>query len=172
LSLESTPYNVLFLCTGNSARSILAEQLMNHWGHGLFRGYSAGSHPKGVVHPIALALLEHMKLPTAGLRSKSWDDFAKPGAPRLDFVFTVCDNAAAEVCPVWPGQPMTAHWGVADPAAVEGPDTQIWLAFRKAFRELENRIKIFASLPLRSLDKLRLQERLDAIGRAHVGEAD
>jgi len=153
-------------------RSILAEQLMNHWGHGLFRGYSAGSHPKGVVHPIALALLEHMKLPTAGLRSKSWDDFARPDAPRLDFVFTVCDNAAAEVCPVWPGQPMTAHWGVADPAAVEGPETQVWLAFRKAFRELENRIKIFVSLPIRSLDRLRLQERLDAIGRAHVGEAD
>jgi len=172
LSLESTPYNVLFLCTGNSARSILAEQLMNHWGHGLFRGYSAGSHPKGGVHPIALALLEHMKLPTAGLRSKSWDDFARPDAPRLDFVFTVCDNAAAEVCPVWPGQPMTAHWGVADPAAVEGPDTQVWLAFRRAFRELENRIKIFVSLPIRSLDRLRLQERLDAIGRSHVGEAD
>ena len=172
MSLELTPYNVLFLCTGNSARSILVEQLMNHWGHGLFRGYSAGSHPKGVVHPIALALLEHMKLPTAGLRSKSWDDFARPDAPRLDFVFTVCDNAAAEVCPVWPGQPMTAHWGVADPAAVEGPETQVWLAFRKAFRELENRIKIFVSLPIRSLDKLRLQERLDAIGRAHVGEAD
>ena len=172
MSLESTPYNVLFLCTGNSARSILAEQLMNHWGHGLFRGYSAGSHPKGAVHPIALALLEHMKLPTAGLRSKSWDDFARPDAPRLDFVFTVCDNAAAEVCPVWPGQPMTAHWGVADPAAVEGPDTQVWLAFRRAFRELENRIKIFVSLPIRSLDRLRLQERLDAIGRSHVGEAD
>jgi arsenate reductase len=172
LSFESTPYNVLFLCTGNSARSILAEQLMNHWGHGLFRGHCAGSHPKGVVHPIALALLEHMKLPTVGLRSKSWDDFAKPDAPRLDFVFTVCDNAAAEVCPVWPGQPMTAHWGVADPAAVEGPETQVWLAFRKAFRELENRIKIFVSLPIRSLDKLRLQERLDAIGRAHVGERD
>ena len=172
MSLESTPYNVLFLCTGNSARSILAEQLMNHWGQGLFRGYSAGSHPKGVVHPIALALLEHMKLPTAGLRSKSWDDFARPDAPRLDFVFTVCDNAAAEVCPVWPGQPMTAHWGVADPAAVEGTETLVWLAFRKAFRELENRIKIFVSLPIRSLDRLRLQERLDAIGRAHVGEAD
>ena len=172
MSLGLTPYNVLFLCTGNSARSILAEQLLNHWGHGVFRAYSAGSHPKGAVHPIALALLEHMKLPTAGLRSKSWDDFARPDAPRLDFVFTVCDNAAAEVCPVWPGQPMTAHWGVADPAAVEGPETQVWLAFRKAFRELENRIKIFVSLPIRSLDRLRLQERLDAIGRAHVGEAD
>jgi arsenate reductase len=112
------PFNVLFLCTGNSARSILAEQLVNHWGRGQFRGYSAGSHPKGEVHAIALALLEHMKLPVAGLRSKSWDEFAVPGAPRLDFVLTVCDNAAAEVCPVWPGQPMTAHWGVADPAAV------------------------------------------------------
>jgi arsenate reductase len=172
LSLESTPYNVLFLCTGNSARSILAEQLLNHWGHGLFRAYSAGSHPKGAVHPIALALLEQMKLPTRGLRSKSWDDFAKPDAPRFDFVFTVCDNAAAEVCPVWPGQPMTAHWGVADPAAVEGPETQVWLAFRQAFRELENRIKIFVSLPVRSLDRLRLQERLDAIGRAKLGDPE
>ena len=163
-------YNVLFLCTGNSARSILAEQLLNHWGAGVFRGYSAGSHPTRVVNPIALELLRHMKLPTAGLRSKSWDEFARPDAPRLDFVFTVCDSAAAEACPVWPGQPMTAHWGVADPAAVEGPDTQRWLAFRRAFRELENRIKIFTSLPIRSLDRLKLQERLDAIGRARVDD--
>jgi arsenate reductase len=168
LSLESAPYNVLFLCTGNSARSILAEQLLNHWGAGVFRAYSAGSHPKGTVHPIALELLRHMKLPTAGLRSKSWDELAAPDAPRLDFVFTVCDRAAAETCPVWPGQPMTAHWGVADPAAVEGDDTQRWLAFRQAFRELENRIKIFTSLPIRSLDRLKLQERLDAIGRARA----
>ena len=164
------PFNVLFLCTGNSARSILAERLTDHWGHGRFRGYSAGSHPKGQVHAIALALLEHMKLPTEGLRSKSWAEFASREAPRLDFVFTVCDNAAAEACPVWPGQPMTAHWGVADPAAVEGTETERWLAFRKAFRELENRIKIFTSLPIRSLDKLKLQERLDAIGRTHVDE--
>jgi arsenate reductase len=158
------PFNVLFLCTGNSARSILAEQLVNHWGGGHFRGYSAGSHPKGAVHPIALALLEHMKMPTVGLRSKGWDEFAAPGAPRLDFVFTVCDNAAGEVCPVWPGQPMTAHWGVEDPAAATGAEAEVWLAFRTAFRELENRIKIFTSLPIRSLDRLKLQERLDAIG--------
>jgi arsenate reductase len=169
---DPAPFNVLFLCTGNSARSILAEQLLNHWGHGAFSGYSAGSHPRGAVHPIAIALLEHMKLPTAGLRSKSWDEFAEPDAPRLDFVFTVCDAAAAEACPVWPGQPMTAHWGVADPAAVEGPDARRWLAFRQAFRELENRIKIFTSLPIRSLDRLKLQERLDAIGRARPGEID
>jgi arsenate reductase len=172
MSLATAPYNVLFLCTGNSARSILAEQLLNHWGGGAFRAYSAGSEPKGAVHPIALALLEQMKLPTARLRSKSWDEFAAPGAPRLDFVFTVCDRAAAEVCPVWPGQPMTAHWGVADPAAVDGNDTQRWLAFRQAFRELENRIKIFASLPIASLDRLKLQERLDAIGRARVGSGE
>lgn len=158
-------YNVLFLCTGNSARSILAEALVNHWGRGRFRGFSAGSHPKGEVHPIALQLLRQMKLPTEGLRSKSWDEFAAPAAPQLDFVFTVCDNAAGEVCPYWPGQPMTAHWGVADPAAVEGPETEKWLAFRKAFSQLENRIKIFTSLPLGTLDRIRLQERLDAIGK-------
>jgi arsenate reductase (thioredoxin) len=167
---DGTPFNVLFLCTGNSARSILAEQLVNHWGHGRFRGYSAGSKPKGRVHPIAIALLEHMKLPTEGLRSKSWDEFASAGAPQLDFVFTVCDNAAAEVCPVWPGGPMTAHWGVADPALVKGAETQQWLAFRRAFRELENRIKIFTSLSLDKLDKLKLQERLDTIGRARVDD--
>ena len=166
----AAPFNVLFLCTGNSARSILAEQLMNHWGNGRFRGYSAGSQPKGAVHPIALALLEHMKLPTEGLCSKSWDEFAAAGAPPLDFVFTVCDNAAAEVCPVWPGQPMTAHWGVADPAAVEGAEAERWLAFRATFRELENRIKIFTSLPIRSLERLKLQERLDAIGKTRVDD--
>jgi arsenate reductase len=158
-------YNVLILCTGNSARSILGEVLINHWGRGRLRGFSAGSHPKGQVHPIALQLLEHMKLPTAGLRSKSWDEFAAPGAPALDFVFTVCDNAAGEVCPVWPGQPITAHWGVADPAAVTGPETAQWLAFREAFRQLEHRIRIFASLPFASLDRLRLKERVDAIGQ-------
>jgi len=168
--MESQPFNVLFLCTGNSARSILAEQLMNYWGRGGFRGYSAGSHPKGQVHPIALDLLKHMKLPTDGLRSKSWDEFAAPGAPVLDFVFTVCDNAAGEVCPVWPGQPMTAHWGVPDPAAVEGSETERWLAFRQTFKELENRIKVFASLPIRSLDRLKLQERLDAIGQSRSQE--
>ena len=168
--MESQPFNVLFLCTGNSARSVLAEQLMNYWGRGGFRGYSAGSHPKGQVHPIALDLLKHMKLPTDGLRSKSWDEFAAPGAPGLDFVFTVCDNAAGEVCPVWPGQPMTAHWGVPDPAAVEGSETERWLAFRQTFKELENRIKVFASLPIRSLDRLKLQERLDAIGQSRSQE--
>jgi arsenate reductase (thioredoxin) len=172
VNLESAPYNVLFLCTANSARSILAEQLLNHWGHGLFRGYSAGSRPRGTVHPIALALLEQMNLPTNGLRSKSWDEFALRDAPRLDFVFTVCDNAAAEACPVLPGQPMTAHWGVADPAAIDGAETQRWLGFRQVFRELENRIKIFASLPVSSLDRLKLQEKLEAIGRTRLGNAD
>lgn len=161
----TTMYNVLFLCTGNSARSILAEQLLNHWGRGKFRAFSAGSYPKGQVHPIALALLQHMKLPTEGLRSKSWDEFAALGAPPIDFIFTVCDNAAGEVCPIWPGHPITAHWGIADPAAVEGSDAQKWQAFREAFHELENRIKIFLSLPLDSLDKARLREHLDAIGK-------
>jgi arsenate reductase len=163
-------YNVLILCTGNSARSILAESLLNHWGRGKFVGFSAGSHPKGSVHPIALELLKHMKLPTEGLRSKSWDEFAAPGAPALDFVFTVCDNAAGEMCPVWPGQPMTAHWGIEDPAAVTGTDTEKWLAFRAAFRELENRIKIFTSLPIRSLDRIKLQERLNAIGKTESSD--
>jgi protein-tyrosine-phosphatase/N-acetylglutamate synthase-like GNAT family acetyltransferase len=159
------PYHVLFLCTGNSARSILAESLISHWGRGRFRGLSAGSHPRGTVHPIALELLRQMRLPTTGLRSKSWDEFAVPGAPPLDFVFTVCDQAAGEVCPYWPGQPMTAHWGVPDPAAVEGPETQKWLAFRTAFKALENRIKIFTSLPIDSIDRLKLQQHLDAIGK-------
>jgi protein-tyrosine-phosphatase len=162
---EHRLYNVLFLCTGNSARSILAEALINHWGHGRFRGFSAGSHPKGRVHPIAIELLKHMQLPTETLESKSWDAFAAPDAPRLDFVFTVCDNAAGETCPVWPGQPMTAHWGVQDPAAVEGSDAEKWLAFRQAFKELEARIRIFASLPIASLDRIKLQEQLDAIGK-------
>lgn len=161
----TTTYNVLFLCTGNSARSILAEQLLNHWGHGKFRAFSAGSYPKGQVHPIALALLQHMNLPIEGLRSKSWDEFAKPGAPHLDFIFTVCDNAAGEVCPIWPGHPVTAHWGIADPAAVEGSDAQKWQAFRQAFHELESRIKAFVSLPLDSLDHAKLREHLDAIGQ-------
>jgi arsenate reductase len=166
-----TTYNVLFLCTGNSARSILAEQLLNHWGGGRFRAFSAGSYPKGTVHPIALALLQHMKLPTEGLRSKSWDEFAQPGAPRLDFIFTVCDNAAGEVCPIWPGHPVTAHWGVADPAAVEGSDAQKWQAFRQAFHELENRIKAFVSLPLASLDRAALKQHLDSIGTAPSSES-
>ena len=156
-------YNVLFLCTGNSARSILAESLINHWGAGKFRGLSAGSHPKGSVHPIAIKLLQHMNLPTEGLRSKSWGEFAD--AEPLDFVFTVCDNAAGEVCPYWPGQPMTGHWGVPDPAAVEGSESETWAAFREAFRLLENRIKIFTSLPIATLERSRLKERLDAIGK-------
>jgi arsenate reductase len=160
----TAPYNVLFLCTGNSARSILAESLMNHWGRGRFRAFSAGSFPKGKVHPIAVELLEQLKLPADGLRSKSWDEFAVPGAPKLDFVFTVCGNAAEESCPIWPGVPITAHWGVDDPAAVEGSDADKWLAFRKAFHELESRIKAFTSLPLESLQRATLQERLRAIG--------
>lgn len=161
-------YHVLFLCTGNSARSILAEALINHWGKGRFVGYSAGSRPAGRVNPIALELLQHMQLPTEGLRSKSWDEFAAEGAPQLDFVFTVCDNAAGEQCPFWPGQPMTAHWGVEDPAAVEGTETEKWLVFRKAFRELENRIKIFVNLKISSLDRLSLQNRLQEIGKTRV----
>lgn len=162
--MADRPYSVLYLCTGNSARSIIAEALINQWGRGKFRGFSAGSHPRGTVHPIVLQLLQRMNLPTEGLRSKSWDEFAVPGAAPLDFVFTVCDNAAGEVCPYWPGQPMTAHWGVPDPAAVEGSDKEKWVAFRNAFQVLENRIKIFTSLPLASLDRIKLQERLDAIG--------
>jgi protein-tyrosine-phosphatase len=160
------PYNVLFLCTGNSARSILAEVLVNHWGRGRFRGFSAGSFPKGTVHPMALKLLQHLNMPTDGLRSKSWDEFAAPGALPLDFVFTVCDNAAGEVCPIWPGQPMTAHWGVPDPAAVEGSELEKMNAFREAFRTLENRIRIFTSLPLASIERIKLKEHLDAIGQA------
>jgi arsenate reductase len=157
------PYNVLFLCTGNSARSIMAEALLNHWGQGRFRAFSAGSHPKGQVHPLALEMLQRMHLPTAGFRSKSWDEFATPDAP-LDFVFTVCDNAAQEVCPIWPGQPMTAHWGISDPAAVKGTDEVKLRAFRTAYRELDARIKIFASLRIDQLDQLSLQRRLDEIG--------
>ena len=168
--MTDKPLNVLFLCTGNSARSVLAEALVNHWGRGKFVGFSAGSSPKGQVHPIALELLKHMKMPTEGMRSKSWDEFAQPGAPRLDFVFTVCDNAAGEMCPIWAGQPMTAHWGVEDPAALEGSETDKWMAFRKAFHELESRIKIFTSLPIRTLDKVKLQERLRDIGK--IGPAE
>lgn len=158
-------YNVLFLCTGNSARSILAEATMNHLSKGRFRAYSAGSFPAGQVNPFTLKLLELQGIPTEGLRSKNWNEFATPDSPPLDFVFTVCDKAAQEVCPVWPGQPMSAHWGVEDPAAVEGDDAQKMLAFRKALRELENRIKIFMNLPIRSLDKIKLQTKLDEIGR-------
>ncbi|TXH33392.1 MAG: arsenate reductase ArsC [Rhodospirillaceae bacterium] len=158
-------YNVLFLCTGNSARSIIAEAIMNREAQGRFRAFSAGSHPKGQVHPFALDLLKKMNHPTADLRSKGWDEFAKPDASQLDFVFTICDNAANEVCPVWPGQPMSAHWGLPDPAAAEGNETEQRLAFADTYRVLHNRISIFTSLPLKSLDKLSLQKRLDEIGR-------
>jgi len=158
-------YNVLFLCTGNSARSILAESILNREGAGRFKGFSAGSYPKGQIHPYALDLLRKMNHATAGLRSKSWDEFATPGAPVMDFVFTVCDNAANEVCPIWPGQPMSAHWGVPDPAIADGTEAERRLAFAEAYRMLSNRISIFTSLPLRALDRLGLQARLDEIGR-------
>ena len=158
------PYNVLFLCTGNSARSILAEAILNHRGKANFRAFSAGSHPTGRVNPRAVHLLESAGLPTTGLRSKSWDEFAKPGAPRMDFVFTVCDNAAYEVWPVWPGQPVTAHWGVPDPAAVVGSNEQIERAFREAFVTLDRRIGLFLSLPLASLSSLAIKEELNGIG--------
>lgn len=159
------PYNVLFLCTGNSARSIMAEALLNRLGQGRFKAYSAGSHPAGAINTQTLSLLQRMNYSTEGMRSKSWDEFATPGAPPLDFVFTVCDQAAQEECPYWPGQPMTAHWGLPDPAAAEGSDAERALAFADAFRMLNNRISIFVSLPLRSLDELSLQDRLDAIGK-------
>jgi arsenate reductase len=159
-------YNVLFLCTGNSARSILAEAILNERGKGRFKAFSAGSHPKSAVHPLALALLERKRLPTEGLRSKAWDEFALPGAPALDFVFTVCDNAAGEVCPIWPGRPMTAHWGQADPAAIEGTELDKANAFREAFRMLERRIDLFVSLPIATLDRLALGNRVREIGKS------
>ncbi len=159
-----SPYNVLFLCTGNSARSILAESLLNDLGKSRFRGFSAGSFPKGQVHPFALQLLRRMDLPSEGLRSKSWDEFAAPEAPPIDFIFTVCDNAAGEVCPIWPGKPVTAHWGIADPAAVEGSDADKAVAFRQAFKELETRIRLFIALPIESLDPVTLREKLRSIG--------
>jgi arsenate reductase len=158
-------YNVLFLCTGNSARSIMAEAILNFRGQPTFTAYSAGSHPAGEVRPEALRQLEMVHLATAGLRSKSWDEFAKPGAPRLDFVFTVCDHAAREVCPVWPGQPISAHWGVPDPAAVRGSREEVERAFREAFFILERRIGLFLSLPLASLDGLAIKNEVDNIGR-------
>lgn len=165
-------YNVLFLCTGNSARSILAERIIERWGSGHFRGFSAGSHPKGAVHPLALEILKRNNYLTEGLRSKDWAEFAQPDAPVMDFVFTVCDQAAGEVCPVWPGQPMTAHWGMLDPAAVEGDEVARMMAFRMAFRELENRLKIFVALPLVSLDRLKLQRELNRIGGTHAPAPD
>ena len=160
------PYNVLFLCTGNSARSIMAEAIMNKKGFPAFTAFSAGSHPKTAVHPAAFHQIEIAKLPANGLRTKDWSEFAKSGAPQMDFVFTVCDNAAKEVCPVWPGQPMTAHWGVPDPAAVEGTTHQIEWAFRDAFIMLDRRISLFLALPLSSLDKLAIKKEIDRIGHA------
>jgi len=159
-------YNVLFLCTGNSARSILAEALLNRLGRGRFVAYSAGSHPNGRVNPYALDLLTRLGFDTAGLRSKAWDEFAAPGAPTLDFVFTVCDNAAGEACPVWPGQPMTAHWGLPDPAAVEGTEIEKANAFRETFRALERRISLLTELPISSLDRLSLAAKVREIGTA------
>ena len=159
-------YNVLFLCTGNTARSVLGEGILNHLGKGRFRAFSAGSQPKGVVNPFALEELRRTGLPADGFRSKSWDEFAKPGAPEMDFIFTVCDNAANEVCPVWIGHPMTAHWGIEDPAAVEGTDEAKRLAFRKAATALRRRIELFLSLPLASLDRLALQGKLSSIGKS------
>jgi protein-tyrosine-phosphatase len=164
--MTDRPYSVLFLCTGNSARSVMAEALLNFWGHGRFHAVSAGSHPKGAVHPLALETLKKNRLPIANLRSKSWDEFARPDSPPLDFVFTVCDRAAEEICPTWPGQPMTAHWGIVDPAAAEGSIEERDRAFNRAFRELDARVKIFTSLRLDMLDKLALQRQLDAIGRS------
>jgi protein-tyrosine-phosphatase len=164
--MSNSPYNVLFLCTGNSARSILAEAILDREGAGRFRGFSAGSHPKGVVHPYALDLLKRLNHDTAFARSKSWDEFAAPGAPRMDFVFTVCDQAAAEECPHWPGQPMTAHWGLPDPAAATGNEAERHLAFSETYRMLRNRISIFVSLPLSAIDTLSLQRRLNDLGRA------
>jgi len=158
-------YNVLFVCTGNSARSIIAEALLNRIGNGRFVAYSAGSHPKGAVHPFALSTLQKLQLPTEGYRSKSWDEFAKPGAPPLDFVFTVCDKAAGEMCPAWPGQPMTAHWGVPDPVTVEGTDEQKARAFLDTALTLKRRIDLMLSLPLRSLDAIAIQREIQEIGK-------
>lgn len=171
MTSEAKPLNVLFLCTGNSARSILAEAIMNRLGKGNFVAYSAGSHPKGEVHPQALKLVTRLGYDVKGYRSKPWDEFAAPGAPHLNFVITVCDNAAGEVCPVWPGQPVTSHWGLPDPAAVEGSEAQIALAFADTYRMLNNRIGIFVSLPMEKLSRLALQEKVDTIGKSTEVEA-
>ena len=169
--MSQKTYNVLFLCTGNSARSILAECVLNRVGKGRFRAYSAGSFPKGEVHPYAIELLRRQAFDTEDLRSKSWNEFAEEGAPQLDFVFTVCDNARGEVCPIWPGQPMTAHWGMPDPAAAEGNEAERRLAFAETLRMLNNRVGAFVNLPLKSLDKLSLQKRIDEIGRDRPASA-
>jgi arsenate reductase (thioredoxin) len=169
--MSDHPYRVLFLCTGNSARSIMAEAILNRVGAGKFRAFSAGSQPKGQVHPQTLRLLASLGYDTSGARSKSWDEFTAPGAPRFDFVFTVCDNAAAETCPLWPGQPMTAHWGIPDPALATGTPAEVALAFKDAYRMLDRRIGIFIALPLRSLARLTLQHKLDEIGRIHGATA-
>lgn len=163
--MTDEPFNVLFLCTGNSVRSILAEAILNRVGSGRFNAYSAGSQPNGEVHPYSLQLLKSLDYDTSFARSKPWDEFATPDAPKMDFVFTVCDDAANEACPVWPGQPMTAHWGVPDPAVAEGTEAEKHLAFAEAYRMLNNRISIFISLPMNVIDKLALQKRLDEIGR-------
>ena len=165
MSGETGSYNVLFLCTGNSARSVMAEAILNRVGAKKFRAYSAGSQPKGKVHPETLRLLQALGYDVSGFRSKSWDEFARPGAPRFDFVFTVCDSAAAEACPVWPGQPMTAHWGVPDPAAAVGSPAEIALAFKDAYRMLHQRVAAFTALPIRSLDEPTLRAKLTEIGR-------
>jgi arsenate reductase len=167
--MDQPSLNVLFLCTGNSARSIIAEVLLNAVGAGKFKAFSAGSYPRGQVNPFAIELLQKNRLPTAGLRSKGWDEFAAPGAPKLDFVFTVCDQAAGEMCPVWPGQPMTAHWGIEDPAAVEGSDEDKRKAFFKTYNQLHRRLSILVSLPLDKLDRLTLKQRLQDIGKLREG---
>ena len=164
--MDKKTYNVLFICTGNSARSILAEGLLNEIGKGRFKAYSAGSQPKGEVNPLALKELQHLRIPTDGFRSKSWEEFAQPGAPEMDFVFTVCDQAAGEVCPVWPGQPMTAHWGMPDPAAVQGPDDVKELAFRDVAVTMKRRLELMLSLPIESLDRLAIHKEVKDIGKA------
>jgi len=164
-------YNVLFLCTGNSARSILAESILNRRGNGQFRAFSAGSHPNGAVNPFALALLKDMDFPTEDLRSKSWDEFSTPTSPHFDFIITVCDNAAGEICPVWLGKPTTAHWGIPDPAAVQGTDLQKKVAFAHAFKLMTTRINLFVSLPRSSIDQLRIKQEMDSIGKTPLDEA-
>jgi arsenate reductase len=163
--MSQAPYNILFLCTGNSARSILAEAIMNRMGKGRFVAYSAGSHPKGDVHPAALRLLDSLGYAIDGFRSKSWDEFEAPGAPQFDFIVTVCDNAAGEVCPIWPGKPVRSHWGIPDPAAVEGSPAEVGAAFAEAYRQMSRRIELFLALPIAKLDSLAIKRRMDEIGQ-------